>query len=86
METAKKNLFRNSLDGPSWQEIRYFATIPCPVPCSKYAFFFPIQYNWPIFPVSASIMVAAGNVYTLLRVHDGMPEQKPPESIENQLI
>jgi hypothetical protein len=49
-------------------------------------FFFPIQYNWPIFPVSASIMVAAGNVYTLLRVHDGMPEQKPPESIENQLI
>jgi hypothetical protein len=49
-------------------------------------FFFPIQYNWPIFPVSASIMVAAGNVYTLLRVHDGMPERKPPESIENQLI
>lgn len=40
METAKKNLFRNSLDGPSWQEIRYFATIPCPVPCSKYASFF----------------------------------------------
>ena len=50
METAKRNLFRNSLDDPSWQEIRYFATIPCPVPCSKYAFFFlPIQYNWPTF-------------------------------------
>jgi len=82
METAKRNLFRNSLDDPSWQEIRYFATIPCPVPCSKYAFF-SNSVQLAYFPVSASIMVAAGNVYTLLRVHNGMPERKPPESIEN---
>lgn len=69
MQTAKRNLLRNSFGDPSWQEIRYFATIPCPVPCSKYASFFSVQYNWPIFPVSASIMAAAGNVYTLLPEH-----------------
>jgi len=56
---------------------------PVPFHAAKMLFLFSIQYNWHIFPVSASIMVAAGNVYTLLRVHNGMPERKPPESIEN---